>query len=174
MAIHDSLGAIVPGTEKARAGASTVGESISAEATVITTGAATYTLKGRNGGSGAGSSTILNNSSYDSTISWEKISGFVPVTGQTVDYVSAGATSAVAYTAVGDLTNVFAVTSGNISLNPTGGAVSLIAGKTYELIAYLGASSINLSDTIAVKTPFGLLVPVNVGCFHVPSANNTE
>lgn len=42
---------------------------------------------GSSGGSGSGTATILNNISFNSTISWEKISGYIPVSGQSVDYM---------------------------------------------------------------------------------------
>jgi hypothetical protein len=78
-AITDGSGNIVSGTEKARGGGSTIGAVLTAEATVTTTGPATYLLRGRNGGAGAGTATILN-ASGTSTISWQKVSDFVPAT----------------------------------------------------------------------------------------------
>jgi hypothetical protein len=78
-AITDGSGNVVSGTEKARGGGSTIGAVLTAEATVTTTGPSTYLLRGRNGGAGAGTATILN-ASGTSTISWQKVSDFVPAT----------------------------------------------------------------------------------------------
>lgn len=74
--IFDANDNIVTGSERARGSLNTVAADISAEVFVTTTSATTYTLKGRIGAA-TGSFGIINNASFDSTISWEKISGFI-------------------------------------------------------------------------------------------------
>jgi hypothetical protein len=76
--IVDGIGTLVSGSEKSRGGGSTISENIVGEPLeVTTTGATTFTLQARNGGSG--SVTILNTALQASTISWEKVEGFLPV-----------------------------------------------------------------------------------------------
>jgi hypothetical protein len=75
--IVDSLGTLIAGSERTRGGGSTISEGLSSEPLeVTTTGPTTFTLMGRNGGSG--SVTILATANSSSTISWEKVSGFLP------------------------------------------------------------------------------------------------
>jgi hypothetical protein len=69
--IATSGNVLVAGTERTRGGGITTGTHLTAEAIVTTTGASTFTLQGRNGGSG--SVTILNTTLNTSTISWTKI-----------------------------------------------------------------------------------------------------
>ena len=71
LAIFDSTGNLVPGTMRARGGGVTTAQVLSAVASITITAAETYTIRGRNGGSG--SVTILNNA-YQSQISWQQIS----------------------------------------------------------------------------------------------------
>lgn len=151
--VNQAGGAIVAGSERARGGSSTIAETLTAEVIVTTTGAATYVLRGRNGGTGAGSATILNNGSFDSTISWQKISGFLPISGSTVDLINAttsgpigtdvgggnhvkfNVTDIVAGTGITlDSTTAYVNTTNTASL----GRFTLKAGKTYRLSGSLG------------------------------------
>lgn len=72
VAIFDDTGTVIAETERTRGGSVTTAQVLTAQTRVTTTGAATYTLRGRNGGGGAGSMTILNVASNKSTISWRK------------------------------------------------------------------------------------------------------
>ena len=82
-AITDSSNVVVVGSEKSRGGSVTSSLVLTAEVIITTTGAAIYKLRGRNGDTG-GTATILNIASQQSTITWEKISGFIGVTGLVV------------------------------------------------------------------------------------------
>lgn len=162
--VNQAGGAVVAGSERARGGASTIAETLTAEVIVTTTGAATYVLRGRNGGTGAGSASIINNASFDSTISWQKISGFLPISGSTVDLINAttsgsigtdvaagnhvkfNVTDIVAGTGITlDSTTAYVNTTNTASL----GRFTLKAGKTYRLsgspgdISYTAASPSN-------------------------------
>jgi trimeric autotransporter adhesin len=132
--IVDSSNTLVSGTERTRGGVTTA-LVLTGQAEVITTGATTYKLQLRNGGSGTLS--LLSNAQNSATISWQKVGGNLPISGQTVDFVNAQTTNSVAYSATGNITNTFSVSSGNIPVNAAGGEVTLTAGKTYELVAYL-------------------------------------
>jgi hypothetical protein len=142
--IANSLGTLVAGTERARGGGVATAQALTGEALVTTTGATTYTLQGRNGGSG--SVTVLNTANSTSTISWEKISGFIPVSGQSVDYVSANLSALYSTNvAVGDHIKFNTIqAAGGVALDTSTaytttanvasiGRFTLIAGKTYKL-----------------------------------------
>jgi hypothetical protein len=127
-AITTSANVVVAGSEKARGGGVTTAQILSAEVIVTTTGAATYKLRGRNGGSG--SASILNATANDSTITWQKISGFAPVEGQTIDYVNASRSTDISV-AANAVVPFNVVEAGNIPMSA--GVFTLTAGKTYKL-----------------------------------------
>jgi hypothetical protein len=137
IAIFDSSDNIVTGSEKARGGSVTVAANVTGEVFVTTTDATTYTLKARVGAA-SGSFGIINNASFDSTISWEKISGFLASSGQTVDTVSVnltGSNQSIPGISTDVIFNTFSF--GNIPYNTSTGVFALTAGKTYELEATL-------------------------------------
>ncbi len=72
--VVDSLGVLQLGTERSRGAAVTTNQVLTGEVIVTTVGETTYTLQGRNGGSGTMS--VVNTGNGNSTISWEKLSGF--------------------------------------------------------------------------------------------------
>lgn len=71
-AITDSLNTVVVGSEKCRGGGVTTSQVVSAEVIVTTTGAVSYKLRGRSGGSG--NTTIINSVVSNSTLTWIQIS----------------------------------------------------------------------------------------------------
>lgn len=93
IAVYDSLNVIVPNSTGniAAFGNSLVNLETTNKVFITTTGAATYQLKGQ---TAAGTMTVYNtstlgvNNSGNSKITWKKIAGGLPSTGQTVDYVS--------------------------------------------------------------------------------------
>jgi len=128
---------------------------------ITTSGSATYKLSGIGGG-GVFTVTVYNavasNSqlSGNSKITYRKISGFLPSSGQTVDYGSYTKTSQ-SITAVADLTGWTAV-SGNIATDGT--SFTLSAGKTYEISAVIDFDNFNVAaDSITI----GLVDSSNVG-----------
>lgn len=95
---------------------------------ITTTGPQTYNLQwARNTG---GTVNLGANASH--RIVYEKISGYLPVAGQTVDYIHASQ-STTASTATGNAIPFDTVLSGNIPLNTSTGLFTLTAGKTYKL-----------------------------------------
>jgi hypothetical protein len=103
--------------------------------TITTTGAETFKM--RFASAGANTTTIWNNTTNQgqSNITWKKIAGVVPVTGQTVDYAEIRqTTNGTSAALVANSPVPFdTLVSGNISYtNPN---ITLLAGKTYELEA---------------------------------------
>jgi len=106
--------------------------------TVVTSGPQTFKIRGSTGSATMIAyrfATPLNSSSGGTRVVFEKMSGFIPTTGSTVDYVNARITSsttilaAAANTAAANIP--FATYSGNIP--NTSGVFSLTAGKTYAI-----------------------------------------
>jgi hypothetical protein len=89
--IVNGSGTLQSGTERTRGGSVTTSQSLTAEVVVTTSGAATYRIQGRNGGSG--SATILNTAQNTSTISWKKESNFTPYLFNLLDQSSFTSTS---------------------------------------------------------------------------------
>lgn len=108
-------------------------------------------------GSGSGGSVNL------SGVTYKKISGFTPTSGQTVDYVSGrlAATQTTNLTA-SDHVKFDTVLSGNIPLDTTTpytntpgadsiGRITLTAGKTYELTATVGEFNTSSQNNISLQ-----------------------
>lgn len=185
LAITDSSNNIIVGSEKARGGSTTVAQVLTAEVFVTTSGATTYKLRGRNGSAAADTFSILNNTSQDCSISWEKISGFLPVTGQIVDFIQSSCsaqstnvgsgdhvkfltTSALSGTGITlDAATAYTTTANAASL----GRFTLKAGKTYKMsgnlgdIGYASASNSNYISyrwyNSDLNTPLGSQTTVN-------------
>jgi hypothetical protein len=107
--------------------------------TITTAAAATYKLRWLNDGA---TWTIINSTgtgsgSYSSTISWKKISGYLPVSGQTADFAYARPSTFPGAGSTGDVT-IPSLSSGNIPL--ASNLFTLTAGKTYRLDAQLACS----------------------------------
>jgi len=149
VALFDSLNNIVPGTVVVGA----VGDGVmfnmqtfSGTAIVDTSGPKAFKLRGR---TSLGSCSIYNSNTFTASstegsavITWKKIGGFVPVSGQIVDHIYAGLSAN--QTAINSATDlVFNISnSGNIPLNTATGVFTLKAGKTYEMSASLRFSSL--------------------------------
>jgi hypothetical protein len=129
VAITDSSNNIVAGSERARGGGVTTAQVLTASVIVTTTGAATYKLRGKNG---AGTTfTLINTAGTGAgNITWQKISGYLPVSGQTVDFVSVSRSADVSVTA-NTAAPFNVIDAGNIPM--TNGVFTLTAGKTYKL-----------------------------------------
>lgn len=140
--IVNNVGVLVAGTERTRGGNVTSALTLTAEVIVTTTSATTYTLQGRNGGSG--SITVFNTPLNTSSISWEKISGFSAVTGQISDFKTVSGWNVSAITVLTDavFTNIGA---GNIPYSA--GLFTLTAGKTYEITGHLEGTLIGNTGT---------------------------
>ncbi len=165
--IINSSSVLVAGTERTRGASVTTALNLTAEAIVVTTGATTFTLQGRNGGSGT--MTILNNSTYTGTISWEKISGFIPTVGSTIDYVRLSKTSTQSIASANTIIT-FNSANGNIPVNTATGQITLTAGKTYEITANVNSVAgstaarptftlFNVTTGLAIGNTFGFYAP---------------
>lgn len=133
-AIYDANGVKVPNSEILSA----YGESASTGTGVIritTNGAATYKLK-------AFATTLSFQAFTDvngrTGVTWKKISGNAPVTGQSVDYIQASLSANQTVSAIGNI-NFNSSTGTGISISS--GGFNLIANKTYKLEAAVGGSS---------------------------------
>ncbi len=102
---------------------------------ITTTGATTYKLRAI---TTATQATINNTNSTgsgtgSSKVTYRKISGFLPSSGQTVDYVNVYR-DATSYNTTANAAYIFdTVSSGNIPYNTSTGQFTLTAGKTYLL-----------------------------------------
>lgn len=117
-------------------------ETINGQATVVTTGAATFKLRWLvSAGQGAISnlSTGAANTGA-SIITYQKITGFLPSSGQTVDFIYANNSAVQTLTNVVDeILQINTYVAGNIPLS--GNIFTLTAGKTYEITAVTPFSS---------------------------------
>jgi len=139
--ITDTANALVPNSQGAALGSSgPVNTIVQASNTVYLTTSGSTTYKMRWLAVGGLTAVLYNNSNTvsfggNSKVTWRKVSGFIPTTGSTVDYVNARITSsttilaAAANTAAANIP--FATYSGNIP--NTSGVFSLTAGKTYAI-----------------------------------------
>jgi hypothetical protein len=80
---------------------------------------------------------------YD-RVYYKMVAGNLPVTGQSVDYVSVSRTTDLTIN-TGDIVKFNSIYSGNIPYDPTTGKFSLTAGKTYKLSASISLSTANSS-----------------------------
>jgi hypothetical protein len=101
---------------------------------ITTTGATTYYVGAWNVGDET--SFVISNTNGKSKITYKKISGFLPSSGQTVDYVSVRRITSN-QTGIAINTDVIynSISNGNIPYNTTTGVFTLTAGKTYNLFA---------------------------------------
>lgn len=140
--ITDSSNNVVAGSyasqNAANAGTNTsVTGMVSNRVTITTTGASTYKIRGNssNGSVNIQNASGSNSGAGNSKITWRKISGSIPSSGQTVDYIEVG--QSVNQTTLTGTSDIIwsSVKSGNIPLNTTTGVFTLTAGKTYDMTA---------------------------------------
>ncbi len=118
--------------------------SATREVFITTTQVATYKLRWRVGS--GDTATIYNDANSSTNIAWEKVGGFQPVVGQSVDFLevslatnqTVNTSAKVPYSAV--------VAAGGTTIFQPNGEFLLKAGKTYRL---QGAVSITTSSTLA-------------------------
>jgi hypothetical protein len=137
VAIHSPTATVVSGSERVRGGGVTVTSPLSCSVLISTTGPATYRLVGRRGGSG--SMTIINSALTTSGITWQKIGGFAPISGQTVDHLFATMTSDATIGNGG----TFQFTTQNGNLTNSSGIVTLPANKTFYYSAKVGKANLD-------------------------------
>jgi hypothetical protein len=112
---------------------------------ITTTGPAVYKLQWAQNNSGTAS--LFNGTGINtgaSKVTWRKISGLIPTSGSTVDFLYMPAIAGQSVSAAGPLgvkvdftTANLTVASGNITADPTADTFTLLAGKTYQLEAEL-------------------------------------
>lgn len=147
-ALYDASNVLVPNSEILGA----YGENSSTGTGVVritTTGPATYKLKAW---ASTGSYSVISDNNGRTGVTWKKISGNAPVTGQSVDYVSTSLNSNI--TGVGSNTDIKLqqLNGGNIPYNPSTGVYSLSANKTYILQAQLRVSTASTSAAYLAYT----------------------
>jgi hypothetical protein len=199
VAILTSGGAIVAGSEKARAGASTVGQGLTAEVIVTTTGASNYFLNGRIGAA-SGSFTILNTANAgQSTITWEQIGssattqfvgsngviagqgGFVPapsiadntkfLKGDGTWSTPAGSTSTCIYASISAQITIGAVSAQDILFNQVGVSNGITLNGSGEFLLQ-GGVTYELDASCPWQVNSGTAVNGNVVYSWVDSSNN--
>lgn len=94
---------------------------------VTTAGATTYKIQGKQNNTLNGLSIVSDNTSATSKVTWKKISGFVPVTGQSVDFFSSNSAGG----GVSGGTVTWSSIQGNLAYSA--GDITLLAGKTYRI-----------------------------------------
>jgi hypothetical protein len=132
--LYDPSGTIVPNSEILAA----FGEQASTGTGVVrvtTTGSVTYKLKAW---ASYGTYGVYSEFNGRTGVTWKKISGNAPVTGQSVDYVQASLSTNQSLSSVGNIN--FNVSSG-AGITITTGGFNLLANKTYKLEAALGGTS---------------------------------
>jgi hypothetical protein len=133
---------------------------------IVTTASTTLKLRGQTGGGTFATRNNQGSNLGSSKITWKKIQGQTPVTGQSVDYVYALANTLTS----GDV--VWATpTSGNITVS--GSSINLIAGKTYNLHASLRLGTSVDSTVTFVDTSNVPLSGSNRAVMTPPSSSNT-
>lgn len=133
-AIYDPAGTLVANSEILSA----YGPNAATATGVIritTTGSAAYKLKAW---ASLGSYSVMTNSDGRTGVTWKKISGNAPVTGQSVDYIQASLSANQSLSAAGNIT--FNTSSGT-GISITNGGFNLMANKTYKLEAAVGGAS---------------------------------
>lgn len=183
-AIFDPAGMVVPNSEVIAA----FGENASTGTGIVritTTGGGTYKLKAW-ASSGTFNATSDNNGR--TAITWKKISGNAPVTGQSVDYVQASLSANQTLSAAG---NVIFNKSSGAGITLTSGGFELKANKTYKLEAALGGSStgygyyawVDNANTLLLGGSIGVVMKAGVAytdapqdkavVFYTPTVNTT-
>jgi hypothetical protein len=153
VAIADPSANLVTNSEMLAAFSNTTtGFSSNAEGTVriTATSAGTYTVKVWNTNN-TNSAQIYSDGNGRSAVNWKKISGYIPVIGQSVDYIHAK--KSTAQNNVADESDItFQTSDGNMNLagNTT---ITLYAGKTYSLSAelYVNYGDSDVGDSITIS-----------------------
>jgi len=128
-AVYDNSNNLVPNSEILPAYGQT-GSTGTGIVRITTSGSATYKVKAWASGGASYPFTVTTDGNGRTGVTWKKISGNAPVTGQSVDYVSVGS---IYLTGVGvDRDLVFPTNyGGNIPYNTSTGVFTLSANKTY-------------------------------------------
>lgn len=160
--VADTANVVVPNSRAAVTSLANTGSVYTSNEVYITTaGATTYKLRAN---ADVGSFVIRNNNNIsnggNSKVTYQKVSGYIPVSGQSVDFLYAKDNNN--YSAVGDISGFTAVSSNNMSINS--GIVRLTAGKTYRLTA-----NVQIAATTAVSSG----TTDNSGNIQVRWFNNT-
>lgn len=122
-------------------------EHVGQKSFITTTGADTYKLQFLSAG---GTLTLLNandGNGGNSKITWTKIAGQLPSTGQSVDY----GTYTISQTAFNVPQDAITVTTNSGNIPQSAGVFTLIAGKTYKLSTNL--SMTNYGGSSATNPP---------------------
>ncbi len=134
-ALYDASGILVPDSEILPAYGQT-GSTGTGVVRITTTGAATYKLKAWASGGPAYPYNVTTDGNGKTGITWKKISGNAPVTGQSVDYGLARYTGSDGTSLSANAIVAFdASAAGNLAWS--GNKFMLKANKTYELESYL-------------------------------------
>jgi hypothetical protein len=128
-AVYDNSNNLVPNSEILPAYGET-GSTGTGIVRITTSGSATYKVKAWASGGASYPFNVTTDGNGRTGVTWKKISGNAPVTGQSVDYVSVGS---IYLTGVGDSRDLIFSTNfgGNIPYNTTTGVFTLSANKTY-------------------------------------------
>lgn len=133
-AIYDASNNLVPNSEILPA----FGEMASTGTGVVritTNGSAVYKVRAW---ASNGAFNVTSDYNGRTGVTWKKISGNAPVTGQSVDYIQASLSANQALSAAG---NINFITSSGAGITITSGGFNLIANKTYKLEAAIGGIS---------------------------------
>lgn len=133
-AIYDASNNLVPNSEILPA----YGEMASTGTGVVritTNGSAVYKVRAW---ASNGAFNVTSDFNGRTGVTWKKISGNAPVTGQSVDYIQASLSANQALSAAG---NINFNTSSGAGITITSGGFNLIANKTYKLEAAIGGIS---------------------------------
>ena len=134
-ALYDASSILVPDSEILPAYGQT-GSTGTGVVRITTTGAATYKLKAWASGGPSYPYNVTTDGNGKTGVTWKKISGNAPVTGQSVDYGIARYTGADGASLSANAIVTFdATAAGNLAWS--GNKFTLKANKTYELESYL-------------------------------------
>jgi hypothetical protein len=128
-AVYDNSNNLVPNSEILPAYGQT-GSTGTGIVRITTSGSATYKVKAWASGGASYPFNVTTDGNGRTGVTWKKISGNAPVTGQSVDYVSVGS---IYLTGVGGSQDLIFPTNygGNIPYNTSTGVFTLSANKTY-------------------------------------------
>ncbi len=138
-AIYDASGILVPDSEILPAYGQT-GSTGTGVVRITTNGSAVYKVRVW---ASSGAFNVTSDFNGRTGVTWKKISGNAPVTGQSVDYVSV---STISQSSIGDNRDLIFTSNngGNIPYNTSTGVFTLSANKTYLFQAQIrsnGASA---------------------------------